>query len=76
MGTDTNSIMGDVTAGRNFSLSIGVDNKDEATRIFNSLVTGGKITMPIADTFWGVYFGMLIDRFGFMWMVNYDYPKK
>ena len=31
--------------------------------------------MPIADTFWGAYFGMLRDPFGVQWMVNYDYPQ-
>jgi PhnB protein len=35
----------------------------------------GKITMPIAGTFWGAYFGMLVDKFGIIWMVNYDMPK-
>ncbi len=26
--------------------------------------------MPIAETFWAVRFGMLVDRFGIPWMVN------
>ena len=33
---------------------------------------GGTITMPIADQFWGDYFGSLTDRFGINWMVNYS----
>lgn len=28
--------------------------------------------MPIADQFWGDYFGSLTDRFGINWMVNYS----
>jgi PhnB protein len=68
--------MGEVKIGQHLSLSIGVDSKEEATKIFTGLSAGGKVTMPIADTFWGAYFGMLIDKFGFIWMVNYDYPKK
>jgi PhnB protein len=28
------------------------------------------VTMPLADQFWGAYFGMLVDRFGVQWMVN------
>ena len=75
MGSDAHPRMGQVTWGQNLSLSVGTDSKEEADKIFNGLAAGGKITMPIADTFWGAYFGMFIDKFGFTWMVNYDYPK-
>jgi PhnB protein len=27
--------------------------------------------MPLADQFWGDYYGHLTDRFGIQWMVNY-----
>ena len=75
MGSDANPGMGEVKVGQHISLSIGAATKDEASKIFNGLAAGGKITMPIGDMFWGAYFGMLIDKFGFIWMVNYDYPK-
>jgi PhnB protein len=75
MGSDANPAMGAVNIGQHLSLSVGTDTKEEAGKIFNGLAVGGKITMPIGDTFWGAYFGMLIDKFGFIWMVNYDYPK-
>jgi PhnB protein len=75
MGSDSNPRMGKVNMGQHLSLSVGVDTKEEADRVFSGLSAGGKVTMPIADTFWGAYFGMFIDKFGFMWMVNYDYLK-
>ena len=56
--------------GNNFTISVNTDNTDDATRIFNSLAEGGKITMPLAKTFWESYFGMLTDKFGINWMVN------
>lgn len=62
--------------GNNISLAVATDSKDEAEKVFNGLSAGGKITMPIADTFWGAYFGMCEDKFGINWMVNYDYPKE
>lgn len=62
--------------GNNISLSISVDNKEEADQIFNGLSVGGEVEMPMTDTFWGAYFGMLTDSFGIKWMVNYDYPKQ
>ncbi len=57
-------------AGNNFTISVNADNKEEVIRIFNALATDGKITMPLADTFWESYFGMLTDKFGINWMVN------
>jgi PhnB protein len=26
--------------------------------------------MPLQDTFWNAYFGMVTDKYGFNWMVN------
>jgi PhnB protein len=28
--------------------------------------------MPLAPTFWAERFGMLVDRFGVPWLINYD----
>jgi PhnB protein len=53
-----------------FSLSLGINDPAEAERIFHALAQNGTETMPIAETFWAVRFGMLIDRFGIPWMVN------
>ncbi len=62
--------------GNNFSISINTDSKDEANRLFDALSAGGKVTMPMADTFWDSYFGMFIDKFGIQWMVSYDRPME
>jgi PhnB protein len=76
MGSDANPMFGDIAIGQNISLSVSAESKEEAEKIFKSLAAGGKITMPIGDTFWGAYFGMLVDQFSNIWMVNFDYPKK
>jgi len=60
--------------GNNFAISVNTDNQNEATRIFNAIAEGGKITMPLAKTFWEAYFGMLTDKFGVNWMVNCNLP--
>lgn len=31
---------------------------------------GGKVSMPLQDTFWEARFGMLQDKFGVNWMFN------
>jgi len=53
-----------------FSVSIGVKDPGEAKRIFDALSQGGKVHMPLGQTFWSPAFGMLVDRFGIRWMVN------
>ncbi len=76
MATDALESMGhSITPGTNFHLSLETDSKDEAERLFNGLAVGGRITMPLADAFWGAYFGMLTDKFGVQWMVNYTYKR-
>ena len=55
---------------KGFSAQVGVDDPAEAERIFHALAENGKVTMPIAETFWAVRFGMLVDRFGIPWMIN------
>jgi PhnB protein len=56
--------------GNNFSISIDTDSKEEADRIFMGLSKGGIVTMPLAQTFWSEYFGVLTDQFGISWMVG------
>jgi len=72
MANDVLESMGKVSEINNFSLSVSADSKEDAERIFNGLAEGGKVEMPLNDTFWGAYFGMFEDKFGIRWMVSYD----
>lgn len=72
MASDVMEGMGEHVEGTNVSLSIHPDSRSEADRIFNALNEGGRVTMPLADQFWGDYYGSLTDRFGINWMVNYS----
>ena len=62
--------------GNNFSVSVGCESKEEIQKVFAALSEGGSVTMPLADQFWGSHFGMLKDKFGVHWMLNYEYPKQ
>jgi len=75
MGSDSPGMYGDVTMGTNFQISISAESKEEADRLFQGLSAGGKATMPMENTFWGDYFGMLTDKFNVHWMVNFELPK-
>jgi PhnB protein len=77
MGSDMLPGMGPKRVeGNNFSISVHPTSRQEADRIFAALAEGGTVTMPMADQFWGDYFGSLTDRFGVNWMVNYTDPAK
>ncbi|MGV3704399.1 MAG: VOC family protein [Arcticibacter sp.] len=60
-----------LTNGNNNYISVSPDSREEAERIFNGLSAGGTIEMPLADMFWGDYFGSFKDKFGTCWMINY-----
>jgi PhnB protein len=53
-----------------FSLSLTVEDGASAEKYFNALADGGQVVMPFAQTFWSKGFGMVVDRFGMMWMVT------
>jgi PhnB protein len=59
-----------------FSVSIVLEDVEEAERIFNTLAENGTVQMPIQETFWAARFGVLVDRFGTPWMINCDRPAK
>ena len=73
MATDAVEGMGHaIRAGNNFTLSISPGSEEEMHQLFNGLAEGGKVGAPIAKMFWGAYWGMLTDKFGLQWMINFD----
>jgi PhnB protein len=70
-------LMGSDACGRfqplqGFSVQVAGKSAEDAERIFAALSKGGTVNMPLEQTFWAERFGMLVDRFGVPWMVNYD----
>jgi PhnB protein len=53
-----------------FSLSLTVPDEARADKLFSALAEGGRVEMPLTKTFWSPRFGMVVDRFGVMWMVG------
>lgn len=71
MGADSPEEFGQVTSiGDNIALNINAETVEEVDRIFGKLSEGATITIPLQKTFWGDYFGILIDKFGIHWMIN------
>jgi len=72
MGTDALQSMGQhIITGTNVTLSLHTESKEEADGLYAALSTGGQPAMPMTDMFWGDYWGMLTDKFGIQWMVNF-----
>ena len=73
MGNDVPEHMGRTNENENRSkISVSVDSKEEADRIFTGLSVGGTVEMPIGDSPWGSYFAMFRDQYGIEWMVEFE----
>jgi len=72
MATDSIESMGKkLNVGNNVQVMVSPDSKEEADRLFNDLSAGGKVEMPMADQFWGAYYGEFADKFGVNWIIHY-----
>ncbi|MFA6427694.1 MAG: VOC family protein [Candidatus Magasanikbacteria bacterium] len=76
MGSDTPESIEKSRTGNAISISVTADNREQADKFFQELSEGGTNTMPMADAFWGSYFGMCTDKFGINWMISYDKNQK
>jgi PhnB protein len=74
MASDNLSEEHPITVGNNISLAVGSGDIAQAESMFEKMSAGGKVTMPIQETFWAERFGMLTDKFGINWMFNVDKP--
>jgi PhnB protein len=73
MGSDASEEFGGkVNFGNNISISITTDSQEKADMFYKKLSAGGQPFMPMSNTFWGSYWGMLADKFGITWMVSFD----
>jgi PhnB protein len=57
-----------------FDVCLRVESDTEAERIYAALSEGGRVAMPMAETFFAHRFGSLVDRFGVPWMVLHEKP--
>ena len=64
-----------ITNGNSVQISISTESREEAERLFSGLSAGGNISMPLADQFWGDYFGGFSDKFGINWMISFTKEK-
>jgi len=58
-----------VAGFQGFGLTITVDSEPGADRVFDGLVEGGAVVVPLGKTFFSPRFGMVTDKFGVLWLV-------
>lgn len=76
MGSDTPEALGIHNLNETRSkISITAESKDEANHLFNGLSIEATIEMPINDSPWGTYFGMLRDKYGIEWIIEFNSKK-
>ncbi|MGB3327711.1 MAG: VOC family protein [Thermomicrobiales bacterium] len=63
---------GPITVGTNVQIGLHADSREEADAVYAALSDGGDAHMPMADQFWGDYYGELTDRFGIVWLVFHN----
>lgn len=70
MGTDMLESMGQkLIVGNNTTISLQLDSKEEADKLYDALSQGGSDKAAMRDEFWG-YWGCCLDKFGVRWMFN------
>jgi PhnB protein len=60
---------------RSAYLTLRVESDTEAERIYTALAAGGRILMPIAETFFASRFAQVQDQFGINWMILRELPR-
>ncbi|HZS42962.1 MAG TPA: VOC family protein [Candidatus Paceibacterota bacterium] len=61
--------------GDQIALTYEPNNEDDAKAIFAKLSEGGEVFQPLEKQFWGALFGMVTDKYGIEWMINYQLPE-
>lgn len=51
--------------GNNLSMTLTLDDQEEARKIYGKLAEGGMVSMNLQETFWSPLYGSCIDRFHF-----------
>lgn len=55
-----------------FSLALQLSSVERAKRIFSNLSNHGQIVIPLAESAFTSWYGIVIDRFGVSWKINVD----
>ena len=58
-----------------FSLALQFSSVDKAKRMFAALSRDGRVVVPLAESAFTSWYGVVLDRFGVSWKINVDSPN-
>lgn len=58
--------------GDHVGIMLECDSEEELNSAFKMLSEGGEVFMPPELAFWGAVFGVVTDKYGVEWMLNYQ----
>jgi PhnB protein len=58
--------------GNNIQLALDIENEPEINRLYEELSKDGQVRMELQDTMWGARYGVVKDRYGVIWELNYQ----
>ncbi|MDZ5471301.1 VOC family protein [Bacillus sp. 31A1R] len=56
--------------GSQVTIAITINDIEKSKEVFERLQAGGKVGMPLQETFWSPLYGQVIDKFGVQWQVS------
>jgi PhnB protein len=62
----------ELKTGNSITLMIDCSSEDEIRTLFSKLSEGGNVTHQLKEEFWGGLFGHFVDKYGILWMLNYQ----
>ncbi len=62
----------EATIGDNLGISLDCESDKEINTVFDKLAKDGEIFMPLEEAFWGATFGVVTDKYGVEWMLNFS----
>jgi PhnB protein len=75
MATDMLTSLGhQLRVGNNVTISLDVDSREDADRLYDALSDGGSEGSGMMQMFFG-YWGSCLDRYSIRWMINFVAPE-
>jgi PhnB protein len=75
LASDRNSNREEVNFGSNITIYVDAEKEETARKYFDHLADGGNITMPFEETLLGTKSGLLTDKYGLHWLINFNLKK-
>lgn len=57
--------------GTTFGMCVDCCTDEELRGLYEKLSEGGTVICPVSDSFWGAIFGMVVDKYGVPWAINF-----